>query len=192
MAVIAIVGCAGVGKSVLVKQLAALHRAAAFFEGEEGVFPEVVTQNLVVDDPVARERWFVDQYVACLQQARAVAEQGVQSYVDNASAVTIASYAAISPHGVTPELSDMIQQLVSIQADQTVILTASADVLRAHIAARGRKAETEIDAIVEQALRVQEQFVRNGLEQGAIILDRTNLNFHDPNDLACVSSRLLQ
>ncbi|MBP9686282.1 MAG: hypothetical protein KBD66_00600 [Candidatus Doudnabacteria bacterium] len=190
MSVIAIVGCAGVGKSVLVKQLAALHRAAAFFEGEEGVFPDVVTQNLVVDDPVARERWFVGQYVACLQQARAVTAHGVRSYVDNASAVTIASYAAISPHGITPELSEMIEQLVRIQADYTVILTASPEVLRAHIATRGRKAEEEVDAITAQALRVQEQFVRYGLEQGAVILDRTNLNFHNPRDLAWVSSRL--
>lgn len=190
MAVIAIVGCAGVGKSLLVKQLAALHTAAAFFEGEEGVFPEVVTKNLVVDDPVARERWFVGQYTACLQHARAVADRGVRSYVDNASAITIASYAAISPHGITAELAEMIAQLAAVQADRTVILTTSPEVLRAHIAARGRKAELEVEAITAQAVRVQEQFVRYGLEQGALILDRTNLNFHRPQDLVWVSTQL--
>lgn len=192
MAVIAIVGCAGVGKSTLVKQLAALNTAAAFFEGEEGVFPPVVTQNLVTDDPVARERWFVSQYLVSLRQAREAARVGIASFADNASAVTIASYARISPHGVTPELADLIRRLEEVQADITVILTASPEILRAHIAVRGRKAEAEVDAITEQALRVQEQFVRQGLERGALILDRTNLNFHVAQDLRWVNEQILR
>ncbi len=189
MAVISIIGCAGVGKSTLVRQLAALNRAPAFFEGEEGVFPEVVTKNLVTADPVARERWFVQQYLASLRSARHIASLGVTSFVDNASPITIASYAAIAEHEVHVELEALIAELARHAADVTVVLTAEPHVLAAYIAKRGRVSE-EVVSISKQAERVQEQFVRFAEQYGAMVLDRTGLDLQNEVDLWEMDARI--
>lgn len=189
MAVISIIGCAGVGKSTLVRQLAALNRAPAFFEGEEGVFPEVVTSNLITEDPVGRERWFVGQYMASLQCAHAISTLGTNSFVDNASPITIRSYAAISPNAHTQELQDLIVQLEITPADLTVVLVAKPEILAAYIAQRGRVSE-EVVSIAEQAVRVQENFVRLAAEYGALVIDRTGMDFHSDHDLQDIDARI--
>lgn len=189
MAVISIIGCAGVGKSTLVRQLAALNRAPAFFEGEEGVFPEVVTQNLVTEDPVSRERWFVKQYLASLSSARVVASQGIDSFVDNASPLTIRSYAAISTAGVHSELLQLIAELEHAVADLTVVLVAKPELLAAYIAKRGRVSE-EVVSIAEQAARVQEQFISLAPEYHALVIDRTGLDFHNAADLWNIDAQI--
>lgn len=189
MAVISIIGCAGVGKSTLVRQLAALNRAPAFFEGEEGVFPEVVTSNLITEDPVGRERWFVGQYMASLQCAHAISTLGTNSYVDNASPITIRSYAAISPHVHIQELEELIAQLESSVADVTVVLVAKPEILAAYIAERGRVSE-EVVSIAEQAVRVQEQFIKLAPEYNALVIDRTGMDFHSEKDLQDIDARI--
>ncbi len=189
MAVISIIGCAGVGKSTLVRQLAALNRAPAFFEGEEGVFPEVVTSNLITEDPVGRERWFVGQYMASLQCAHAISTLGTNSFVDNASPITIRSYAAISPNAHTQELQDLIVQLEVTPADLTVVLVAKPEILAAYIAQRGRVSE-EVVSIAEQAVRVQENFIQLAAEYGALVIDRTGMDFHSEHDLQQIDARI--
>lgn len=189
MAVISIIGCAGVGKSTLVKQLAALNRAPAFFEGEEGVFPEVVTKNLIVADPVARERWFVRQYVASLSRAHDISALGGDVYVDNASSLTIESYANIAPEPPHAELAPLLTELNSIAPHVTVVLTARPETLAAYIAERGRVSE-EVISIARQAELVQEQFIALAPQYDAYVFDRTGLNFHNEHDLKVIAERL--
>lgn len=189
MAVISIIGCAGVGKSTLVRQLAALNRAPAFFEGEEGVFPEVVTSNLITEDPVGRERWFVSQYITSLQCAHAISTLGTNSFVDNASPLTIRSYAAISPNAHTQDLQELITQLESSVADLTVVLVAKPEILAAYIAERGRVSE-EVVSIAEQAARVQEYFIKFAMEYRALVIDRTGMDFHSAEDLQSIDQRI--
>lgn len=189
MAVISIIGCAGVGKSTLVRQLAALNRAPAFFEGEEGVFPEVVTSNLITEDPVGRERWFVGQYMASLECAHAISTLGTNSFVDNASPITIRSYAAISENSHTQVLQELIVQLEQSAADVTVVLVAKPEILAAYIARRGRVSE-EVVSIAEQAVRVQENFIRIAAEYNALLIDRTGMDFHSEKDLHDIDVRI--
>jgi hypothetical protein len=160
-----------------VKQLAALHCAPAFFEGEEGVFPSVVTDNLITDDPLGRERWFVQQYKTSLVTARRIAGSGVDAYVDNASPITIASYAAISPHAHSDPVAQLIAELESVAADVTVVLVAKPELLSAYIAKRGRVSE-EVVTIAEQAVRVQAEFIRAARAGHVLLLDRTGLDFN--------------
>lgn len=191
MAVISIIGCAGVGKSTLVKQLAALHRAPAFFEGEEGVFPDVVTSNLITEDPVARERWFVRQYVASLSQAHDISALGTDVYVDNASSLTIRSYAGVAEAPPHEELSPLLRELDSIAPHVVVVLTAKPELLAAYIAKRGRISE-DVIAIAGQAASVQEQFVQLAPEYRALVLDRTGLDFHSAEDLRGIGQAILE
>jgi len=63
MVVIGVVGTSGVGKSLLVKQLASFYNDPAFFEGEEGVIPSAVLSSVFSSQsPVMRWRWFVKNH----------------------------------------------------------------------------------------------------------------------------------
>ncbi len=191
MAVVSIVGCAGVGKSLLVKQLAAISQSPAFFEGEEGVFPAAVSNNLITTDPLAREKWFIDQYTQSLSKARRISEIGYTCFVDNASSFTIRSYLAIAHSKFLDTLSTELAMLNTVSPDRVVILTATEENLFQNITARGRSFE-EAEPIAKQALLVQSEFLKFQDAPGVSVLDRTNLDFHNPNDLARIKDIILR
>jgi deoxyadenosine/deoxycytidine kinase len=190
MPLVSVVGTSGVGKSFLVKQLAALDCAPAFFEGEAGVFPDWILASVVSgEDPVRRWQWFMDRYRTNLERARVVSDAGLLCFVDGAvlSAEAILPW---EPAAIHDDLQRMIDAMQHCPSDVTIVLTASEAYLRERIAARGRSDEQQ-EVVVQRALAVQAKL--QGLAVGrhnVIVIDRTALDFSRSADLAMVDERI--
>ncbi len=183
MAVISIVGTSGVGKSFLVKQLAAMECLPAFFEGEEGVIPEIVLKNIFAgNSPLKRWRWFIERNKKRLQLARKISDCGIDCYVDGA-VMTSEAILADEQRKHHPELLKIIEGITHLKSDLLVLLIASEKKLREFIAVRGRRSEATNKAIA-RALRIQNEFIRLAKkEKDVIIIDRSKLDFNKEKDL---------
>jgi deoxyadenosine/deoxycytidine kinase len=189
MAVIAILGCAGVGKSTLVKQLSAYLRIPALFEGDKGVFPVAVMENLSNHKLIARERWFIEQYTENLRIAHKISKAtGVDVLVDAGSHLTIEAY-AVADGEQLDELAEELERLRQVVADRTVILTADAQKILELIIKRDREGENA-DFVAKKALVVQGYLQQQALAQGHFVLDRTSLDFHNPEDIIQIAKRV--
>ena len=192
MSLISIVGTSGVGKSFLVKQLAALNCMPAFFEGEEGVIPNEMFDGIFSDeDPVGRFDYFIDRYKANLNHARQVSNAGLDVYVDGANIST----QAIS-FNEDEKYREILQKKVDIikdnASDLIVLVTASSEKIRQMITDRGRASEKSMNAY-SRAIKIQNIFLK--LVEGrddVIVLDRTNLRFENEKDLRMIDGLIKQ
>lgn len=190
MAVISIVGTSGVGKSFLVKQLASMECLPAFFEGEEGTIPaEIFDDVFSKGDPCKRGRWFIDKYKLMLERARRISDAGLDCYVDGE---------IISPQAIIidedkkhyPALMKMINEIVHLRSDKTILLTANEETLKKMILARGRESE-DLDKTLARAIRIQNEFIRLSKgEKNVIVIDRSRMDFCKEKDLKDVLRRI--
>lgn len=191
MAVISIIGTSGVGKSMLVKQLASLNCAPAFFEGEDGVWPQEILENIFSQgDPMVRWEYFMSRYTTSLERARTISNTGIDVYVDGA----IMSAQAILMHekeSDKPKLQELIQKAEHCTSDNIVLLTASKEKIAERMSTRGRKTEMNNQALT-RALSIQEHMITLAeKEHNVIHIDRSNLDFTNEKDLRDVHTRIL-
>lgn len=180
MTVISIIGTSGVGKSLLVRQLAAIESAPCFLEGEEGAIPSEVLQ-LIMDksDPVRLFAWFADRYKRNLAAAHSC---GVRCYVDGAI-MSIEAHIIEQDKQHHASLRSLLDATDHLQSDIILLLTARAEILRKFLEARGRRTE-QGHAPLERSLLLQSEFLRiAGETPGVLVLNRSELDFHDADDL---------
>lgn len=189
MSVISIVGAAGVGKSMLVKQLAGLHRSPAFFEGEEGVFAPEVIKNLLEGDILSREQWFNKQYAAALTHGHKISSLGMDAYLDGGE-LTAEAYARFEPEPYRTQLLIELDQYRNIRSDVTVVLTAEPEIIQKFMAMRNRSSEQD-PRVFEKAVQIQEVYIELGEKYPhALIIDRTELDFHTHSHLQLIAKKI--
>jgi len=190
VAVISIVGTSGVGKSFLVKQLASMECLPAFFEGEEGTIPaEVLADVFSGRDPCDRWRWFHERYVLTLERAREISDGGIDCYVDGA-VMTEEAILSDEDKKHHAALMNMINEIVHLRSDKTILLTADETTLKKMILARGRESE-DLDKTLARAIRIQDEFIRLSKgEKNVIVIDRSNLDFRKEKDLRSGLSKI--
>ncbi|MFW0837892.1 MAG: AAA family ATPase [Candidatus Komeilibacteria bacterium] len=184
MALISIVGTSGVGKSFLVKQLAALTQSPAFFEGEEGTIPAEIWDSIFDGShPLKRWRWFMNRYKNNLERAAAICHNTkLDCFVDGAilSAQAILTYES-DEHKA--ELTTLLKEYEYLHSDLIVLLTASKERLLEQIQSRSRDSEANAKAI-DRALKIQEAFqILARQEKNVLLIDRSNLDFSNYDDV---------
>jgi len=191
MAVIAIVGTSGVGKSFLVKQLASLENAPAFLEGEEGVIPEEVFAEVwEKKNPVKNWNWFIARNRIQLERARKISNAGIDCFIDCTPEI-FEAYLVDEHKDQHPALLKLIESVSHLKSDKVILLTASEKKLRELIRQRNRKVE-ELDKTIDRSLRIQDAFLRIAeRKKDFIVIDRTNLDFTKDEDLRAVCDKIL-
>lgn len=183
MPVISIVGTSGVGKSFLVKQLASLDCAPAFFEGEEGVIPKRIFDNILSKkSPVIRFTWFINRYKKTLDRAKKISDSGVTCYVDGGymTARAVLMYEDQKYHH---QLFSIINSIAHLRSDMTLLLTANPGKLMELFTLRNRTHENLRES-VQRALHIQKEFILLGKqEKNTLIIDRSELDFAKEKDL---------
>jgi deoxyadenosine/deoxycytidine kinase len=190
MAVIAIVGTSGVGKSFLVRQLASLENLPAFLEGEEGVIPEEVFADVwEKKNPVNNWKWFIERNKIQLGRARKISNAGIDCFIDCTPEI-FEAYLIDEHKDLYPALLKLIESASHLKSDKILILTASEKKLRELIRQRNRKVE-ELDKTTERSLRIQDAFLRIAEKnKDMLVLDRTNLDFATEKDLRFVLQKM--
>lgn len=182
MKTIAIVGTSGVGKSFLVKQLSIAFSSPAFFEGEEGTFPEDLLENIFSgESPIERWRWFIERDKKILTLGKQIASLGTPCFLDNA---VINSRAILSSEikEYHEELNKMIEEIAHLEADIIILLKAEKEKLEELTKLRGRNLEQNREAI-QRALSIQDEFIKLSNSENVIVIDRSNLDFSKNADL---------
>ena len=191
MAVISVVGTSGVGKSFLVRQLAALDCAPGFFEGEEGAIPDEIFKSVFTGSPLGRFRYFIGAYGKRLEKARRISEQlKMDCYVDGAvlSADAILLYECKEYRDELKKLNDSIR---AHEADRILLLTLSKKKLREFIAKRARKSE-DLEKTFARAWKIQVCFLKAAKSaKRVLVLDRSKLDFSKEKDLKKVKALLI-
>ncbi|MBT3814245.1 hypothetical protein HOE37_01580 [Candidatus Woesearchaeota archaeon] len=180
MTILSIIGTSGVGKSFLVKQLAAIEGLPAFFEGEEGTIPKEVLENVFSKkDSIQRYDWFLNHYKKILDNARKVSDNGLDCYTDCSETLAKAI--------LTVEKAEIKLNLP--KSDKTIILTASKEKLQELINLRARDSENNEKAII-RALKIQEHLIKLARKESLIIIDRSNLDFTKEEDLKKILKKI--
>jgi deoxyadenosine/deoxycytidine kinase len=87
------------------------------------------------------------------------------------------------------ELAEELERLRQVVADRTVILTADAQKILELIIKRDREGENA-DFVAKKAMVVQDHLRKQALAQGHFVLDRTSLDFHNPEDIIQIAKRV--
>ena len=173
MTVISIIGTSGVGKSFLVKQLAAIESLPAFFEGEEGTIPKEILENVFSqENSNKRYEWFLQHYNKILSNARRVSDNGLDCYTDCSELLARAILSA--------EKAEMKLNLP--KSDKTIILTASKEKLQKLINLRARNSENNEQAII-RSLGIQKHLIELAKKESLTTIDRSKLDFTKEEDL---------
>jgi len=182
--VISIIGAPGSGKSFLVKQLACKQCLPAFFEGEEGIFPEDVINVLNSEqDSHQRFQWLLNRTKKILEHAREIANNGMAVFVDG-DVLQVQAWLDAEIGDKSPAvLNQWLKENMHLQADKVIILHASLEKLLANRESRGRLSEQN-DFIKQRSERIQAaalKLIDSNIH--ARILDRSNLEFTDGKTL---------
>lgn len=188
MSIIGIIGSPGVGKSFLVRQLAALNNAPAFLEGEVGTIPEEIVNYLSEDnDPVKMFDFFVRRDKEQLMKAREISSLGITSFMDG-SVLSSRAYIFDEKEEVQSLLHEMVDSIESFEADFLIILTASSQKKSELFKLRGRVHEQTSDA-VSKSDKVEREFLRLAKEKdNVLVLDRTDFDFNNRQDIIKIDS----
>ncbi|MFH0869742.1 MAG: hypothetical protein V1866_01650 [archaeon] len=191
MAVISIVGCPGIGKSFLAKQLACADCVPAFFEGETGIFPESVLAVLNSEiDSKERYDWLLARYKRTLERAHRISELGIDCYADG-DILTMSAWLKAEMGEKSPaKLKQWIEENKDLKADLAIVIYSSEQKIIAEIKKRGRKSEQN-DFIIQRSLRVQRACIELAKKnKRAILIDRTDLDFSNPKTLQDLQSKI--
>lgn len=187
MTVISIIGTSGVGKSLLVRQLAALENAPCFLEGEEGVIPPEIMEKITDrSDPIGLFNWFAGRYKRNLENAHDLAKK---CYVDGAI-MSIEAHIIEQDATHHATLRMLLDDTAHLESDKTLLLVADENKLRHFLNIRGRRTE-QTDAMLKRSMLIQDEFLRIAeRERDVIVLDRSELDFHRIEDLRVVQNLL--
>ena len=190
MPVLSVVGAPGVGKSLLVKQLATRALCPAFFEGEEGTIPAEILEKVFSDpDPVHRFSYFVDRYITNLTRAHQISELGLTVYVDG-GVLSMEAMLRYEDQGYRSALEDVVARARGLESHLTVLLVSQEEVLATRIKNRGRSTEGH-DAAIARSVAIQNRFQEVASEkQHVITIDCTHLSFFSESDLATVDEQI--
>lgn len=190
MTVISIVGTSGVGKSFLVKQLAATTHSPALFEGEEGTIPREILENVFNSkDPTQRYNFFLNRYRTNLERAHIVSKAGLDCYVD-CSVLTAKAVLDWEDKDNKYKLKEKVKKMEEVEADALILLIASKEFIKNKIKDRARETEQH-DAALKRALGMQESFIKIAKNmKNVITLDRTNLHFENPDHIKLILDKI--
>jgi len=191
MPVISIDGSSGIGKSFLVKQLACLDCAPAFFEGEEGTIPNEIFESIFTkENPVRRFKWFIERYKKRLERARKISsELGINCYVEG-STMTAKAVLAHEDKKHYDELKKIAYSIDYLEPDKIIVLITNRGKYMEFFKVRGRITEQHKEAI-DRTLHLQDEFIRLAKKKkNTIIIDRTDLDFTREKDLKFVMDKI--
>lgn len=190
MAVIAVVGTSGIGKSLLVKQLASLYNAPAFFEGEEGTIPADILRSVFNDEsPEKRWRWFLARYKSNLLKAHQISCLGIDCFTDG-GVITARAIFAYEDKKHNPVFKEMIEDMSSLEADMVMLLVADKKTIVRLMKGRGRTSENN-DSAVKRALFIQEEFKRLARkDKNILVIDRSQMDFYKVEVLSKITKKL--
>lgn len=184
MAVFSIVGTSGVGKSFLVKQLASFLQVPAFFEGEEGTIPaEILNSIFDGSDPVKRWKFFLERYKNNLERAHAISETlQLDCFVDG-GLISARAIVTFEPEQYREVLLELLEEYMIVDADVTVLLTATEETIINNIKSRSRESEISKPAI-DRALSIQDAYISLTKEEvKVIVIDRSVMDFAKYKDV---------
>jgi len=185
MTSIAFVGTSGVGKSLLVRQLAALKNLPCILEGEEGVIPPGIFELIISrKDPLQLFTWFIDKYAKNLT----LAKNSKNTILIDGAIISIDAHILEQDTNMHSELYTLKERL-NCDADKILLLIASENKLRKNILFRNRSAE-EIEAHVQRSLQLQEFFLKLAPTYNAEVLCVDDLDFYNHEDLQQISTFL--
>jgi len=190
MAVIAVVGTSGIGKSLLVRQLAAFYNAPAFFEGEEGTIPHDVLNSVFKSkSPEKRWRWFLNRDKIRFEKAHKISSQGIDCFTDG-GVITSRAILPYEDKKYHATLSRMIDEIASLEADLIILLRADKKKISEFIKLRDRKSENN-SAAIKRALFIQDEFKKIARKMRTVlVVDRTKMDFYSPDHLSTIAKRL--
>jgi deoxyadenosine/deoxycytidine kinase len=179
MVVISIVGAPGVGKSLLVRQLAALNNLPCFLEGEEGVLSEELLEKIAKgNDPINQFSFFIKKYKINL--ARADKIKGFDVLVDG-DFISIESHILEKDKSLQKELYKLFPKRINLK-HKVFLLTAEKEFFEKSIKNRARKFE-EVNEFVRRSLSIQEKFLQLSKKYKIIEIKRSSFDFQKNKDL---------
>jgi hypothetical protein len=176
--VIAFISAPGVGTSFLTKQMACRHMCPGFFEGEEGIFTTSVLDVLNNEvDSIDRYKWFSGRTKMMMERARAIADLGMDVYVDGDVLLIEAWHNAEIGDKSPAMLEKWLEENKHLEADKVLVLIASKERMQENMVKRGRASEQN-DFIRNRALRVGKECANLEKKYKHVkVLDRSNLEF---------------
>ena len=189
MAVISVIGAPGVGKSFLVKRLAALNSSPAFLEGED--FPGDILKKLNSSvDTEDRYAWLCERYRMNLQEAKEISRNGIDCYVDGDVLSVRAWLQAEIGDRSPPVLKRWLADNKHLGADHIIFLYMDEEDLIRSIRSRGRATEQD-DFILQRALRIQRAAFEITRDSGnVLIVDRNKHDLFVEEELLFLNHRL--
>ena len=180
---VAIVGGPGVGKSTLVRQLADLYHNGSYGEGEKGVWPPQVLEDIAH----GRNAAGVTEYFARLYDANyhdaAGHDRPEKVIFFEGARITLEAHMA----EYAPSEHAAIRDVLTIgdwwNPDRVLVLTSSSDTIDKHIRLRNRPTE-EAENMVRRFRLIDAEFRRLApLHANTVVIDRDHREFHDRDSL---------
>ncbi len=183
MAIVAIDGTGGVGKSFLSAQLAALTRCPVIPEGEVGVFPEWVTNSFASHTLVSkRNTWFTERCVRAGECAMRLGTPGIHCFIDSGPLTHEAYLRVDAARHDSPEVHLQADRLRSVTPDLCVVLLTDEAELRSVIARRAREFEQH-EMVVSRMISVQEEIQSLARHYPVLTIDRRGKDYSRYADL---------
>jgi len=180
---VAIVGGPGVGKSTLVRQLADLYHNGSYGEGEKGVWPVEVLEDIAEGrNAVGVTEYFARLYDANYRDAAGHDGPGRVIFFEGAR-ITLEAHIA----EYAPEHHEALRRVAAMgdawRPDRVIVLTSSRATIERHIRLRNRSHE-DVEEMVRRFQLIDGEFRRLAtLDPNAVVIDRDGREFHERRDL---------
>ena len=180
---VAIVGGPGVGKSTLVRQLADLYHNGSYGEGEKGVWPPRVLEDIAAGrNPVGVTEYFARLYDANYQDAATHDGPGRVIFFEGAR-ITLEAHIAEYPVAYHDALHEVAALGEAWQPDRVIVLTSSRATVERQIIMRNRSHEN-VEHMVRRFQLIDDEFRRLAPAcPNAVVVDRDGREFHERFDL---------
>jgi deoxyadenosine/deoxycytidine kinase len=180
---VAIVGGPGVGKSTLVRQLADLYHNGSYGEGEKGVWPPRVLEDIAAGrNPVGVTEYFARLYDANYRDAATHDGPGRVIFFEGAR-ITLEAHIAEYPAAYHDALRAVAAMGDAWQPDRLIVLTSSRATIERQIIMRSRSHEN-VEHMVRRFQLIDDEFRRLApAYPNAVIIDRDGREFHERFDL---------
>jgi deoxyadenosine/deoxycytidine kinase len=180
---VAIVGGPGVGKSTLVRQLADLYHNGSYGEGEKGVWPPRVLEDIAAGrNPVGVTEYFARLYDANYRDAATHDNPGRVIFFEGAR-ITLEAHIAEYPAVYHEALRTVAAMGEAWRPDRLIVLTSSRATIERQIVMRSRSHEN-VEHMVRRFQLIDDEFRRLApAYPNAVIIDRDGREFHERFDL---------
>jgi len=180
---VAIVGGPGVGKSTLVRQLADLYHNGSYGEGEKGVWPPRVLEDIAAGrNPVGVTEYFARLYDANYRDAATHDGPGRVIFFEGAR-ITLEAHIAEYPVAYHDALHEVAARGEAWQPDRVIVLTSSRATVERQIIMRNRSHEN-VEHMVRRFQLIDDEFRRLAPAcPNAVVIDRDGREFHERFDL---------